>query len=178
MHERDRLLEELGRLHDEWQSEMATQVAYQPETDKPHHPETGETDYPLHYTDASATAEQEQVFQDKIAPILEQLAALGQQSQSEDDVTDLMDKVSETEEFALAVNGTAVLMLLKTDHAEGTQYYREGGEWVQINPDDDLPALEDADLLETIGEATELWDMNEGKELSVEIFEPILLDGI
>ena len=176
MHERDRLLEELGAIHSEWRAQMTDKVAFMPETDVPHHPETGMTDYQELYTDANPTFEQEQVFQDRIKHIMDQLAVLGPQSQ--DDVTDLMNKVSETEEFALAVNGDAVLMLLKTDHEEGVQYYREGGEWVKINPDDDLPALDDADLLETIGEATELWDMNEGRELSLEIFEPILLDGI
>jgi hypothetical protein len=176
MHERDRLLEELGAIHDEWRIEMANKVAFKPETDKPHHPETGLTDYQEHYVDANPTFEQEQVFQDRIKHIMEQLAALGNTPAPDD--SDLMSKVSETEEFALAVNGDAVLMLLKTDHEEGVQYYRQGGEWVKINPDDDLPALDEADLLETIGEATELWDMNEGRELSVEIFEPILLDGI
>lgn len=180
MHERDRLLEQLGDIHDEWQQEMAGKAPYKPETDQPHHPELpGLTDYQLHYMDVSGTPEQEQVYQDRIRPVLEKLAALGQQAaQPEIDVTDLMSKVSETEEFALAVNGDAVLMLLKTDHEEGVQYYREGGEWVKINPDDDLPVLDDADLMETIGEATELWDMNEGQELSVDIFEPIILDGI
>jgi hypothetical protein len=179
MHERDRLLEQLGEIHEDWQQEMSGQVAYRPETDEPHHPEfPGLTDYQLHYTDANPTYEQEQVFQDRIKPILDRLEELRNASESEPDITDLMSKVSETEEFALAVNGDAVLMLLKTDHEEGVQYYREGGEWVKINPDDDIPALDEADLMETIGEATELWDMNEGQELSVVIFEPILLDGI
>lgn len=176
MSKRDELLEELGRIHDEWQAEMATQVEYKPETDVPHHPETGETDYPLHYTDATATHEQEQVFQDRIKHIMDEMAALGNTPAPDD--TDLMSKVSETEEFALAVNGDFVLMLLKTDHEEGFQYYRSLGEWVKIEPDDDIPALDEADLLETVGEATELWDMNEGQELSIQIFEPLLLDGI
>ena len=179
MHERDRLLEELGELHSEWRAKMADKVAFMPETDEPHHPETGLTDYQEHYVDANPTFEQEQEFQDRIRHVVEQLAALTQQAKPEDDdVTDLMSKISETEEFALAVNGNAVLMLLKTDHEEGVQYYRSLGEWVKIDPDDDIPALDDADLMETIGEATELWDMNEGQELSLEIFEPILLDGI
>lgn len=173
---RHRLLEELGEIHDQWRIEMADKVAFKPETDQPHHPELGITDYPELYTDANPTFEQDQVYQDRVKHILDELAALGQQP--EDDVTDLMGKVSETEEFALAVNGNAVLLLLKTDHEEGVQYYRSLGEWVKINPDDDIPALDEADLMETIGEATEIWDMNEGQELSLEIFEPILLDGI
>lgn len=180
MNRRDELLEQLSDIHDEWRAEMAKQVAWLPETDQPHHPETGETDYSIHYTDANPTYEQEQVFQDRIRPIMEELRMLREQPSAEDnaDISDLMDKVSETEEFALAVNGSSVLMLLKTDHVEGVQYYREGGEWVKINPDDDIPALDESDLVETIGEATEIWDMNEGQELSLEIFEPILLDGI
>lgn len=174
---RHRLLEELGEIHDQWRAEMADKVPFLPETDTPHDPESGLTDYQELYTDANPTFEQEQAFQDRIKDILEQLASLSETGPGPDD-SDLMSKVSETEEFALAVNGAYVLMLLKTDHEEGVQYYREGGEWVAIGPDDELPALDDADLLETIGEATELWDMNEGKELSVQIFEPILLDGI
>lgn len=177
MHERDRLLEELADIHNEWRMEMADKVAFMPETDVPHHPETGLTDYQEHYVDANPTFEQEQVFQDRTKHIMGQLAALTETPQQEDDVTDLMSKVSETEEFALAVNGDIVLMLLKTDHEEGLQSYREGGEWVPILPDDDLPALDDSDLVETIGEATEIWDMNEGQELLLAVFEPILLDG-
>ena len=176
MHERDRLLEELGEIHGQWRAEMSDKVAFQPETDQPHHPETGLTDYQELYTDANPTFEQEQVFQDRAAHIMEQLAASTATPVMDD--SDLMSKVSETEEFALAVNGDAVLLLLKTDHEEGVQYYRSLGEWVKIEPDDDIPALDDADLLETIGEATELWDMNEGQELPIQIFEPILLDGI
>lgn len=179
INKRNMLLEELGDIHAQWRIEMADKVAFMPETDQPHHPELGITDYNEHYTDANPTFEQEQVYQDRVKHILDQLAALSETpAEQEPDISDLMDKVSETEEFALAVNGTAVLMLLKTDHEEGVQYYREGGEWVRINPDDDLPALDESDLMETVGEATELWDINEGRELSLEIFEPILLDGI
>jgi hypothetical protein len=173
---RFQLLEELGDIHNQWRSEMSDKVEFKPETDTPHHPESGITDYQELYTDANPTFEQEQVFQDRAQRILDELAALSQPEEGDD--SDLMSKVSETEEFALAVNGDAVLMLLKTDHEEGVQYYRQGGEWVKINPEDDLPALDESDLLETVGEATELWDMNEGQELSVQIFEPILLDGI
>lgn len=174
---RNMLLEELGDIHAQWRIEMADKVAFKPETDQPHHPETGLTDYQEHYTDANPTFEQEQVYQDRVKDILSQLAALSE-AQPEQDVTDLMDKVSETEEFALAVNGDAVLMLLKTDHEVGLQSYREAGVWIGIDVDDDIPALDDADLIEVVGEATEIWDAGEGHELSLLQFKEVALDQI
>lgn len=174
---RNMLLEELGDIHNQWRIEMADKVAFKPETDQPHHPELGITDYQEHYTDANPTYEQEQVYQDRVKHILDQLASLGQ-DQPEEDVTDLMDKVSDTEEFALAVNGDVVSMLLKTDHEAGLQSYREGGVWIGIDVDDDLPALDDADLIEVVGEATEIWDAKEGQELSLREFKEVALDQI
>jgi hypothetical protein len=172
---RNMLLEELGAIHDEWRAEMSDKVAFKPETDEPHHPDLGITDYQELYTDANPTFEQEQVYQDRAQPILDQLAALGQ-DQPEPDVTALMDKVSETEEFELAVNGAIVQMLLKTDLDAGLQSYRHRGEWIAISPDDDLPALDDADLLEVVGDATAIWDEKEGQELLVSDFKEVLLD--
>jgi len=174
---RNRLLEELGDIHGEWRAEMADKVAFTPETDEPHDPESGQTDYQELYTDANPTFEQEQVYQDRVKDILDQLASLGQ-DQPEQDATDLISKVSETEEFALAVNGDVVSMLLKTDHEAGIQSYRQGGDWVDIHADDDLPALDDADLIEVVGDATEIWDAKEGQELSLRDFKDVALDQI
>jgi hypothetical protein len=79
-------------------------------------------------------------------------------------------------DFHLAVNGDAVQMLVKHDFDEGVLSYREGGEWIAVKPGDVLPALDEADLFETIGDATEIWDEKEGGELSLSDFSSVLLD--
>ena len=175
LNERNKLLGQLADLHNKWQAEMADKVEFNPDRDSaPHNAETGESDYSIHYMDRGASPEQEQAYQDSVAGILEQLANLGEETPEE--FADKMSKVSDTVDFNLAVNGDAVQMLTKHDFEEGMLSYRQGGEWVPIQPEDDLPALDEADLLEVTGDATEIWDSKEGGELTLSDFSSTLLD--
>ncbi len=178
MSERDSLLNELAEIHEKWAEEMESQVEFRPDTDSnPHDKKTGASDYNQHHVDRSASPEQEQVFRDRTAHIIARLEEISR-GESDAELGEKLSKVSTSIDFHVAVNGSAVLMLVKHDFDEGLLSYREGGEWIPATPDDELPALDDAVLIEVIGEATEIWDASEGGELSLSDFKTVLLDGI
>lgn len=162
---RDRITE----IHEEWVEEMQSKVPFNPKEAKEG------SDYGEHHVVMDATWEQEKVFQDRVAPLEKKLAEL---LFATDDVGEgeLLSKVSPTVDFHLAVNGDAVQMLVKHDFEEGVLSYRQGGEWIPVKPGDDLPALDEADLLEVIGEATGIWDEKEGGEVTLFDFSSVLLD--
>lgn len=174
MSERARLLQELAEIHDQYVGEMNDQVEYKPEDSEPHNRVTMESDYNIHHVDRSASPEQEQVFQDRIAHILEALQNLGEDT-TEDNFSEKMSKVSTSVVFHLITNGSLVQMLVKQDYDEGLMSYRENGEWVPITPEDDLPALDDGEMHQVIGDATEIWDAKEGQEVGVSSFSSVLL---
>lgn len=174
------LLNEIAQLHAEWEDEFADQVEMDQSHSDPHDAETGASDYNQHYVARSASPEQEQVFQDRIAPLYAELQAITANAPT-GPVPETVDegpesRVSSSVDFHLAVNGDAVQMLVKHDFDEGVLSYREGGEWIAVKPGDVLPALDEADLFETIGDATEIWDEKEGGELSLSDFSSVLLD--
>lgn len=177
MSERDRLLQELSEIHDQWYEEMQSQVEYKPEDSDPHDKETMESDYNIHYVDRSATPEQEQVFRDRIDGILKQLAALGDNDDPVPiDLAEKLQNASTAVEYHLATNGDAVQMLVKHDFEAGILSYREGGQWIPVKPGDELPALDDADLIQVDGSAETIWDAEEGSEMSLSDFSGVLLD--
>lgn len=165
-----RLRDKITEIHEDWVEEMQSQVPFNPEDH-----EEG-SDYGQHHVVMGASAEQELIFQARVAPLERRIdEILNEPPEWEND---LLSKASDTVEFQLATNGNAVLMLVKTDLNEGLMWYREGGDWVQIKLGDDLPALDDSDLVEVIGDATEIWDEKEGGELILSDFEKVALDGI
>lgn len=160
-----RIRDQITEIHEAWVEEMESKVPYNANED---------ADYNEHHVVMDATAEQEKVFQDRIAPLEKRLAEL--LNDPANDETDLVSKVSDSVDFHLAVNGDAVQMLVKHDFDEGLLSYREKGEWVPVKPGDDLPALDEADLLEVVGDATEIWDEKEGSEINLFDFSSVLLD--
>lgn len=73
--EKTRLLNELGNIHHAWVADHKDAIDFQPERDSKPHNGT-DSDYALHSLDRSATAAQEDDFQQRTAHILEQLKAL------------------------------------------------------------------------------------------------------
>lgn len=156
VNERARLLAQLGAIHDQWLEDIQAD------------------------DEENATPEQWAEYQALIGPIMRRLKELtgGPVTASAGDSTAVEDKVSDSVEFHLAVNGDLVQMLVKHDFDEGILYYRESGEWVSVTPEQELPALDESDLIEVIGEATEIWDAAEGGELKLSDFKLSLLDEI
>jgi hypothetical protein len=165
-----RLRDKITEIHEDWVEEMQSQVPFNPEDH-----EEG-SDYGQHHVVMGASAEQEMVYQARIAPLERRIQEILDTPPEWE--ADLLSKASDTILFQLATNGSAVQMLVKTDLDEGLMWYREGGEWVPVKPGDDLPALDDADLIEVIGDATEIWDEKEGGEATLPDFEKVALDGI
>lgn len=181
LNRQQQLLNEIAQLHAEWESEFEDQVEMDQSHSDPHDKETGASDYNQHYVARSASPEQEQVFQDRIAPLYAELEAITANApagvSTENTSSDPeMGGVSTSVDFHLAVNGDAVQMLVKHDFDEGLLSYREKGEWIPVKPGDELPALDEADLVEVIGNATGIWDEKEGGELTLDVFETVLLD--
>lgn len=165
-----RLRDKITEIHEDWVEEMQSKVLYNPEDH-----EEG-SDYGQHHVVMDASVEQELIYQARIAPLERRIEEiLNEPAEWEADV---LSKASDSVTFQLATNGTAVLMLVKTDLDEGLMWYRADGKWVQIQLGDELPALDDADLVEVIGDATEIWDAKEGGELVLSDFEKVALDGI
>lgn len=166
-----RLRDKITSIHEDWVEEMQSKVPYDASKDT-----EGGSDYGQHHVVMDASVEQELVYQARIAPLERRIDEI--LSQPPEWEADLLSKASETVLFQLATNGASVQMLVKTDLNEGLMWYRERGEWVQIGLGDELPALDESDLVEVIGDATEIWDMSEGGELTLSDFEKVALDGI
>lgn len=168
--ELSKLYATLSLIHEDWVEEMRPTVPYNPENDGP------DSDYSIHYVDVDASPAQQEVLRGRSAPIERRIQEI--LDEPVEGEADLLSKASDTVLFELATNGSTVQMLVKTDLNEGLMWYREGGEWVQIKLGDDLPALDDSDLLEVIGDATEIWDEKEGGELTLSDFAKVALDEI
>ena len=165
-----RLYATLAQIHEDWVEEMRPHVPYNPAHDSPG------SDYSQHHVDADASGEQEQVLRGRSAPIERRIAEIRDEPPAWE--AELLSKASDIVEFHLALNGKAVLMLVKHDLDAGLLSYREGGEWIPVRPEDKIPALDDSDLFEVIVDATEIWDANEGGELKLSAFERVALDGL
>lgn len=76
MSRQDEILNEIARIHQEWYDEVEADVKLDFSHSNPHDKETGDSDYMVHYPDVSATPEQEKLFQDRIAPLLQELKEL------------------------------------------------------------------------------------------------------
>lgn len=163
----------------DWREDTYPHVEYNHEDAKPgigpNGETTGKSDYDIHVPDRSASWEQEQDFARRAAPILDQLEML-QNGETLETFARKMANESTDTEFDLAVNGTAVQMLTKTDMNTGAVAYRENGEWVDIKKGQEVPALDDADLIAVTGDATAIWDKAEGGELSTRDFLSVALD--
>lgn len=169
------LIAEISRIHDEWVASLGDNaVEFHPEDSEPH--KEGEDDYSLNYVDHSAGTEQERVFQEQIAPLLAELKALSETEFVELPGSPVEGEESPTVDFDLAVNGDLVLMLVKHDFEEGSVSYRQGGEWIMVQPGEEIEALDDSDLVSVTGDATPIWDKAEGTELSLQDFGKVLLD--
>lgn len=162
------ILEEISRLHREWIKEIEPSVEMNPEDSKPH--AEGESDYNQHYPTVSATPEQEEDFQQRVAGLYAELQAITESGDDEEPITE------PGKEYSLAVNGDLVQMLVLHDFDSGWLSYRENGQWVQVKPDDDMPVLEDADLIEVGVGAVEIWDEVSGGEVLKSQFSKELLD--
>lgn len=160
----------LAQIHEDWVEEMQSKVPYNPDRHSPG------SDYGMHHVDMDATWEQEQVLQVRQAPILRRIAEL--REVPPEDEGELLDQASISMEFHVARNGDSVQMLVKHDFNVGLLSYRKGGEWIPVKPGDELPALDDADLFQVIGGATEIWDEKEEGELTLSDFRSVALDEI
>lgn len=165
-----RLHSVLAQIHEDWVEEMQSQVPFRPDRHPPG------SDYNLHHVDIDATWEQEQVLQVRQAPILRRIAEV--RKAPPEDEGELLDQASIAVEFHLARLGDSVQMLVKHDFNVGLLSYRKGGEWIPVKPGDELPALDDADLFQVIGDATEIWDQMEGSGAALSDFRKVALDEI
>lgn len=163
------ILSEIARIHREWSQEIEPNVEMNPEDSNPH-TEGGESDYNLHYPTVSATPEQEADFQRRVAGLYAELKAITESGGVREPETE------PGKEYSLAVNGELVQMLVLHDFDSGWLSYRENGQWVQVKPDDDMPVLEDADLIEVGVGAVEIWDEISGGEVLKGQFATELLD--
>jgi hypothetical protein len=90
----------------------------------------------------------------------------------EDDESGLGDRV----EFHIVFDEDGkALLLTRSDFEDGTMEYRSSGEWVQITPEDVLPALENYPLTRVEGGAVANWDEKSG-QATEEDFEDQILD--
>ena len=165
-----RLYATLAQIHEDWVEEMRPHVPYNPAHDSPG------SDYSQHHVDADATWAQEQVLRNRSAPFERRIAEIRDEPPEWE--AELLSKASDIVEFHLALNGEAVLMLVKHDFDAGLLSYREGGEWIPVKPGDEIPVLDESDLFEVIVDATEIWDAKEGGELKLSDFERVALDGL
>lgn len=165
-----RLNSVLARIHEEWVEEMQSKVPYNPDHHSPG------SDYGMHHVDMDATWEQEQILQGRQAPFLRRIREL--QEAPLDDEGALLEQASTALEFHLAIIGDSVQMLVKHDLVVGLLSYRKGGVWIPVEPSDELPVLDAADLFQVIGQATEIWDQKEGSNLTLSDFQRVALDEI
>lgn len=163
-----RLHSVLAQMHEDWVEEMHSKVPYNPERHAPG------SDYGMHHVDMDATWEQEQVLYIRQAPIFRRIAEL--QKAAHEAEPELLDDASGVVEFHVTTDGDAVLMLVRHDFDAGLLSYREGGQWIPIKPSDELPALDDRDLIEVMGDATEVWDLKEGSDPTLSDFRKVILD--
>lgn len=183
LNRKQEILNEIARINAEWENEFEDQVEMDESHSNPHDKDTMKSDYNLHYVSRSASPEQEKVFQDRIAVLYAELQSITDSAPGEPVAEapvvaaagEPEGGISDSVDFDLAVNGNLVLMLVKHDFEEGTLEYREGGNWIEVVPDQEIPALDDSTLIPVTGEATPIWDEREGKELTLMDFDSVLL---
>lgn len=73
------ILLDIAKIHQEWYDEMEPSVEPNLDDSDPHDKESGDSDYSIHYVDVSASEEQEQVFQDRVAELYKELQQIGSQ---------------------------------------------------------------------------------------------------
>lgn len=188
LNRKQEILNEIARIHAEWETEFESQVEMDQSHSDPHDKDTMKSDYNLHYVARSASVDQEKEFQKRISDLYEELQAITESAPGDPEAeTPVVAAAGEPEkpeggisdsvDFDLSVNGSLVLMLVKHDFEEGTLEYREGGNWVAVVPDQELPALDDSTFVPVTGEATPIWDQLEGKEVTLRDFEGVTLDS-
>lgn len=181
LNRQQQILNEIALIHEEWEAEFEGQVEMDQDHSDPHDQVTSESDYNQHHVARSASPEQEKVFQDRIAVLFAELEAItanapGAPVTASSGELAAEEDVSTSVDFDLAVNGDLVLMLVKQDFDTGTVSYREKGEWVDVLPKQEIPALDDSELISVTGGATPIWDKAEGAELRLMHFREVLLD--
>jgi hypothetical protein len=165
-----RLHSVLAQMHEDWVEEMHSQVPYDPTRHPPG------SDYGMHHVDMDATWEQEQVLYVRQAPIFRRIAELQKAADERD--PEPVGEVPGVVEFHVTVDGEAVLMLVRHDFDAGLLSYRQGGHWIPVTPNDELPDLDDRDLIEVIEDATLVWDLKEGSEPTLSDFRKVILHRI
>lgn len=163
------ILAEIERVHREWVQEVESSVEMNPEHSSPHE-EAGDSDYNEHFPTVSASPEQEAEFQSRVAGLYAELKAITDSGEEQEPETEF------GKEYSLAVNGELVQMLVLHDFESGWLSYRENGEWIQVQPDDEIPVLDDADLVEVGSGAVDVWDQLDGGEALKANFSAELID--
>lgn len=147
----------------DWEIEIEDSVIADPEQADPHDKESGDSDYAIFYVDRSASAEQEAIFQQRVAEAIENLTKADAAAMTAAGTPEAPSPLF----FTVDDKGN-VLELIKDE--DDSLSIRLDGEWVDISDEDEFPTVYEQVLKPATDDSVGAWDadLEDNQELKLE----------